>query len=173
MALSKVQSNSIATNAVSASTIADGSITNTKIGSGAVTAAKLASDALSAPKVSRLDNTLRSSIQSTSGSYTDDLSTYVTAKTYAVILRVNYVHNGSSNHGYWTANFYQSGKNGDTKNIFYFDRAHFNWYYNNFWVEHILPWDSTGSSNLIVAVQTGYFTGDNRYSYGIAGILER
>jgi len=145
----------------------------TDISDGAVTAAKLAAGAGAVPNVYRIDNTLRSSIQSTSGSFTDNISVHLTSKTYAIILRINYIHNGSNNHGYWNANFYQSGKDGNAKNIFYFTRSHFNWYFNDFWVEHILPWDIAGSPNLVAAIQSGLFTGDNRYSYGLAGVLEK
>jgi hypothetical protein len=144
-----------------------------RIDDGAISAAKLASGVLPVPNVYRVDNTIRSSIQSTSGSFTDNMSAQLTARTYAVILRVQYLHNGAANHGYWTANFYQSGKDGDNKNIFKFDRSHFDWYYNVFWVEHILPWDISGSPNLVVNILGGLFTGDNRYAYGIAGVLER
>jgi hypothetical protein len=119
-------------NAITTAKVADGAITTAKIPDGAITTAKLASGAGAVPNVYRVDNTLRSSIQSTSGSYTDNISVHLTSKTYAVILRVGYMHNGGANHGYWTVKFYQSGKNGDNKNVFYFDRAHFDWYFNVF-----------------------------------------
>ncbi len=160
-------------NAITTAKIADGAVTTAKIPDGAITTAKLASGAGAVPNVYRVDNVLRSGIQSISGSYTDDISSYLTSKTYAVILRLEYQHNGGANHGYWTANFYQSGKNGLSKNILYFNRAHFDWYFNDFFVEHVIPWDITGSPNLIAAVQTGYFTGANTYRYGIAGVLEK
>jgi hypothetical protein len=156
-----------------ASALTAGTLPIARIPDGAIPAAKLASGVLPVPNVYRIDNTLRSSIQTTSGSFTDNISAHLTPRTYAVILRVNYIHNGSNNHGYWSANFYQSGKDGDNKNIFKFTRAHFNWYFNDFWVEHVLPWDIAGSPNLVANVLSGLFTGDNRYSYGIAGVLER
>jgi hypothetical protein len=168
-----VATGKVADGAITAAKLATDAVETAKVKDGAITAAKIASGVLYTPNVYRVDSVLRSGIQSTSGSYTDDISAYLTSKTYAVILRLEYQHNGSNNHGYWTANFYQSGKNSLSKNILYFNRSHFDWYFNDFFVEHVIPWDIAGSPNLIAAVQTGYFTGANTYRYGIAGVLER
>lgn len=105
--------------------------------------------------------------------YSDNISSYVTNNTVAVIIALIHSHNGSASHGYATGYFCQDGQEGSENNRAYFSRSHYDWYYNVMEVEFLVPWVGTGSGNLITQFSYSFFTGDNRYGWQMKGILEQ
>ena len=101
---------------------------------------------------------------------THDLSTLVTSDTIAVILYVQYLHNGGANHGYWTADFYQEGE----ANYGAYSESHYNDYYNTSWSTIFVPWNpENASTNLKVQTVNSYNTSSsNTYQIRFGGIME-
>lgn len=160
-----------------ANLLADGSIGAAELAEGLDLSSKtITLPSASVPQLSlkRRYTTLRSNLTSIAGDarYTDDISSLITADTFAIIIALRYIHNGSTNHGYLTGYFCQQDQEGSENNRAYFSRSHYDWYYNNFEVEFVLPWNPSSSGNLITQIQSSYFTGDNRYGWEMKGVFE-
>lgn len=99
------------------------------------------------------------------------LSNYVTmpADTVAVVLRVRYVHNGSTNHGYFSFNAYQQGYSSNCNN---YESQHYDWYYNTTNENIIVPWNNTTNWNLVIQCTSSYNSSSaNTYSILLEGII--
>jgi hypothetical protein len=126
------------------------------------------------PVINRYNLTLRSGITLsavTGLSFTDSLSSYITSKTFAVTLSVGYKHNGSTNHGYWSGYFVQSGKNSQEIKRGNWEQAHFDWYFNIDETEITVPWDATGSTSLETYTTNAFNTSsENTYSVRLKAV---
>lgn len=102
---------------------------------------------------------------------TYNLSSYFTvpSDTVGVVIKVRYVHSGSTNHGYFNFNAYQSGY---SSNYNKYESSHYDWYYNTTNENLIVPWTGTGSTTLYIACTSSYnSSGSNTYSIYVEGII--
>lgn len=110
-------------------------------------------------------------ISNTTPTWTYTLSSYFTmpADVVSVILRVRYVHSGSTNHGYLEFNSYQSGY---SSNYATYQASHYDWYYNTTNEFIFVPWQTSATNDLILAVTSSYnSSGSNTYNIYVDGIV--
>lgn len=103
--------------------------------------------------------------------WTYTLSNYFTmpADVVSVILRVTYLHGGSTNHGYLSFNSYQSGY---SSNYATYQASHYDWYYNTTNEFIFVPWQTSATNDLILAVTSSYnSSGSNYYNIYVDGIV--
>ena len=99
-----------------------------------------------------------------------DLSGYVDSDTIAVDITCYYMHNGSTNHGYLTGFLHQQGTNYAQTGT-WFDRQHYDWYFNVETMDYTVKWDGSGNTNLRLYVSAAYNTStDNKYSFFLQGV---
>tara|TARA_Y100000766_G_scaffold22576_1_gene15697 strand:+ start:125 stop:616 length:492 start_codon:yes stop_codon:yes gene_type:complete len=99
-----------------------------------------------------------------------DLSGYVDSDTIAVDITCRYVHNGSNNHGYLTGYLYQQGTSHGSTGT-WFDRQHFDWYYNVDTMDYRVLWDGSGNTNLTLYVSGAYNSStSNQYAFYLQGV---
>ena len=99
-----------------------------------------------------------------------DLSGYVDSDTIAVDITCRYVHNGSNNHGYLVGYLHQEGTTYGSVGT-WFDRQHFDWYYNVDTIDYTVKWDGSGDSNLRMYVSSAYNSStSNQYAFYLAAV---
>ena len=102
---------------------------------------------------------------------TATLSNYfvMTANTKAVVIRFRYIHNGSTNHGYFNAKLYQSGYQ---SNSISYESYHYDWYYNTTNETFLVPWYNTSNWDLKIECTSSYnSSGSNTYSIYLEGVV--
>ncbi len=158
---------------ITSSEIADGTITNADINASAAIVESKLSGIKAVKHYSVTPGTgLLTNVTYHGVTPTDTLSLAgkLTADTIAVKILVRYIHGGSTNHGYWTTDFYQSG---DTVNRSYMSQAHYDWYYHMYHTEVTIPWDATGSTDLISKTISSHNTHtSNRYDVYYSGRID-
>lgn len=113
-------------------------------------------------------------ISGTTPTWTYPLSNYwspVPTDIIAVILRVRYIHSGSTNHGYLEFNSYQQGFN---SNYATYQASHYDWYYNTTNEFIHVPWNGTNAGNdtLVLQVTSSYnSSGSNNYNIYVDGLI--
>ena len=113
-------------------------------------------------------SSIRDSGSTTSRSF--NLPAYVPtySDTKCVVLRLQYVHGGGTNHGYWNFSAYQSGNSNYARS----DNAHYDWYYNTDNYHLYVPWDPAGSGTLVIDNNSSYNTSSsNYYNLFVEGIV--
>jgi hypothetical protein len=101
------------------------------------------------------------------------ISSYTTPKTKLVRVSIHYMHSGSTNHGYLTGWVFQTGK---TYNIdgTYIANSHYDWYYNIFQTEVLIPWDPNGTQSISMYVVDALNTSSsNVYSMYYTGRIDQ
>ena len=99
-----------------------------------------------------------------------DLSGYVDSDTVAVDITCYYQHNGSTNHGYLTGYLHQQGTTYASTGT-WFDRQHYDWYYNVDTIDYTVKWDGSGNTNLLLYVSNAYNTSTlNKYAFYLQGV---
>jgi hypothetical protein len=101
------------------------------------------------------------------------ISSYTTPKTKLVRVSIHYMHIGSTNHGYLTGWVFQTGK---TYNIdgTYIANSHYDWYYNIFQTEVLIPWDPNGTQSISMYVVDALNTSSsNVYSMYYTGRIDQ
>ena len=99
-----------------------------------------------------------------------DLSGYVDSNTVAVDVVCYYQHNGSTNHGYLTGYLHQQGTNYASTGT-WFDRQHYDWYYNVDTMDYTVKWDGSGNTNLRLYVSSAYNSStSNKYAFYLQGV---
>ena len=99
-----------------------------------------------------------------------NLSGYVDSDTVAVDIVVYYMHNGSTNHGYLTGYLHQQGTNYASTGT-WFDRQHYDWYFNVETMDYTVKWDGSGNTNLRLYVSSAYNSStDNKYGIYLQGV---
>ena len=95
----------------------------------------------------------------------------ITSSTIGILVSVFYLHSGSTNHGYWSADLYQSG---DLTNRTTYKAYHYDFYYNSDFVTLLVPWSAGGVN--ILNVQTTESTNTssgNAYYLHYAGRVDQ
>lgn len=83
----------------------------------------------------------------------------------ALIVGIFYQHNGSTNHGYLSGYYHQTGKNYATEGMENL-QAHYDWYYNYLENLIIIPWDPNGTQSLSISNISAYNTSSaNEYRF--------
>lgn len=101
------------------------------------------------------------------------LSAYTTPKTKVVRINVTYTHNGSTNHGYLNGWVFQTGKTYNVSGTF-ISNAHYDWYFNRFQTELLIPWDPNGTQSVSMYVDDAYNTSaSNVYSFYYTGKIDQ
>ena len=99
-----------------------------------------------------------------------DLSGYVDSDTVAVDITCYYMHNGGANHGYLTGYLHQQGTTYDTAGT-WFDRQHYDWYFNVDTMDYTVKWDGSGNTNLLLYVSSAYNSStSNKYAFYLQGV---
>ena len=100
-----------------------------------------------------------------------DLSGYVDSDTIAVTITSRYVHNITGNyHGYLAGYLHQNGTTYGSTGT-WFDRQHFDWYYNVDTIDYTVKWDGSGDSNLKLYVSSAYNSStSNQYAFYLAAV---
>lgn len=65
----------------------------------------------------------------------------------ALYLTISYTHNGSTNHGYMTGWWFQTGKTFNVDGVAV-RNSHYDWYYNVIDTVILLPWDPSGTQSV-------------------------
>ena len=113
-------------------------------------------------------NTLNSTTQ-TLGS----IGAYTTSKTKIVRVSFIYTHGGAANHGYLSGYVFQTGKNYATDGT-YIANSHYDWYYNIFQTELLIPWDPNGTQSVSMFITDAYNTSaSNTYSMYYSGRIDQ
>jgi hypothetical protein len=90
---------------------------------------------------------------------------------YAIIVTLYYSHNGSTNHGYLTGYFHQTGKPYNTHGT-WFNSYHYDWYYNVITSDYVVKWDPNGTQSLSMYNSYSYNTStSNTFSFYHSGNL--
>lgn len=75
------------------------------------------------------------------------ISPYTTSKTKVVRISFVYTHGGAVNHGYLTGWVFQTGKTYNVNGTYIYN-SHYDWYYNIFQTEVMIPWDPNGTQSI-------------------------
>jgi len=87
--------------------------------------------------------------------------------TIGVMIKRYYQHNGGSNHGYFSADLYQSGNSNQAVSD---DNSHYDWYYNTDEDVFIVPWNPAGNDTIVIACNASHNTSSsNYYDYSVVG----
>lgn len=93
------------------------------------------------------------------------------AGCYAIVVTLYYQHNGSTNHGYLTGYFHQTGKPYNTHGT-WFNSYHYDWYYNVITSDYIVKWDPNGTQSLSMYNSYSHNTNtNNKFSFYHSGNL--
>ena len=101
---------------------------------------------------------------------TFNINSYVSTfdDTSAIVLRLRYIHNGGTDHGYWGWRASQSGNSHYAES----SNAHYDWYYNTDNYHIYVPWDGTGSTTLNIQNTDAYNnSSSNYYELYVEGIV--
>lgn len=110
------------------------------------------------------------------GYYYSDVAigSYTTSNTFALMIRIDYSHGGSSNHGYLGGYVIQAGETDAYPNRADWYMAHYNDYYNTDCSDFLMPWNPSGTQSIRFNVTSSHNThSSNRYSIKLVGTLER
>ena len=161
---------------VDASSLTTGTLDATRIANASLPSAKLSTSPISFDRSNNI--TLLSGFNTTYNSSTRivhyDLSSAVNSNTIGVICSLYFQYNASANlHGYCNGYFRQDGQSSSFNAVF--NASHFDWYYNVYQVEMIVPWDGTASNQYLDVYTTySYFTSSqNTYNFYYRGRIDR
>lgn len=94
-----------------------------------------------------------------------------TAGCYAIIVTLYYQHNGSTNHGYLSGYFHQTGKD-YTSHGTWINSYHYDWYYNVITSDYIVKWDPNGTQSVSIYNSYSHNTNTgNTFSFYHSGNL--
>lgn len=152
----------------------------TKTGGVDITGDLAVSGSITAPtlfNVVRKDNTLVSNITTSTDGYVYgnySISSHTSSNTKAVIIAIQFQYNGSSNtHGYMNGYVIQQGKTANTEKG-QFIKEHFDWYYNRYDTELIIPWDASGTQSVQLYISSSHNTNsNNKYSVILRGVINQ
>ena len=100
------------------------------------------------------------------------LSGSTTSNTKIVRISFHYVHGGSTDHGYLSGYVFQTGKSYGTGT--YIANSHYDWYYNVFQTELLIPWDPNGTQSVSMYVTDAYNSnGSNYYNIYYSGRIDQ
>ena len=127
--------------------------------------------------VVRKDVTLVSNITTSTDGYVYGnygIGSHTSSNTKAVILAVQFQYNaGGNKHGYMNGYLVQQGKTSGTARG-NFIREHFDWYYNRYDTELIIPWDASGTQSVQLYISSSHNTSSsNRYSIILRGVINQ
>jgi hypothetical protein len=95
-----------------------------------------------------------------------------TPKTKIIRISFVYTHQGAVNHGYLTGYVYQTGKNILEGTVI--TNSHYDWYYNRFQTEILIPWDPNGTQSVSMYVTDAYNSNaNNRYDIYYTGRIDQ
>ena len=96
-----------------------------------------------------------------------------TPKTKIIRISFVYTHEGAVNHGYLAGWAFQTGKTYNTDGT-YITNLHYDWYYNRFQTELLIPWDPNGTQSVSMYVTTAYNSNaNNRYDIYYTGRIDQ
>lgn len=101
------------------------------------------------------------------------IGAYTTSKTKIVRVSFVYIHGGAVNHGYLSGWVFQTGK---TYNIdgTYIANSHYDWYYNVFQTELLIPWDPNGTQSLSMYITSALnSSASNTYDINYTGRIDQ
>ena len=160
---------------IGSSQIADDAVTAAKIADGTLSYSNISGQAITYTKYNNPNLQSGINIHQTTPTYTNDISNYITSDTIGVEIDVWFQYNASANlHGYLHGYFQQQNQTRGINGRAYFDRDHFNWYYNVYHVNYMVPWDPTGSNTLESVITSSYNTSSsNTYNFRMAGRIDK
>jgi hypothetical protein len=96
-----------------------------------------------------------------------------TSKTKIVKISVVYTHGGGADHGYLNGWIFQTGKTYNVNGTYIYNQ-HYNWYYNQFQTEVLIPWDPNGTQSVSMYVDSAYNSnGANYYNFYYSGRIDQ
>ena len=89
----------------------------------------------------------------------------------AIFIAVYYRHTGGATHGYLHFDAYQQGATSSQDKTTFFNQ-HYNDYYNTDYYEQLVPWNYSGSGNVVtIKVTNSYYTGGGTYTIYYTGYM--
>lgn len=82
------------------------------------------------------------------------------SRIFVAMFGLYYQHNGSTNHGYLSGTYYQTGEDSSTKFTVNLS-AHYDWYFNYLEQLLIIPWNPSGTQSLNITNISAYNTSTN------------
>ena len=114
-----------------------------------------------------------SSSYSTTTQLLGSISGYTNSKTKIVRINVTYEHNSGAYHGYLSGWIFQTGKTYNVDGT-YISNSHYDWYYNVFQTELLIPWDPNGTQSISMFVTSAYNSStNNKYSIYYTGRIDQ
>ena len=159
---------------IGSSQIADDAVTAAKIADGTLTYSSLTGQPVLYYKyMSNLQTGIN--ISNSTPTYINDISSFITANTIGVEIDVWFQYNASANyHGYLHGYFQQQNQTRGGRGQTYFDRDHYDWYYNVYHADYMVPWDPTGSNTLETVITSSYNSAAaNTYRIRFAGRIDK
>lgn len=107
--------------------------------------------------------------------YSDvDIASYVTANTIGLVCRVYYQHGGTSNHGYNGGYVIQKNETDVSANRGEWYYAHYDDYYNTDQHDFLVPWNSSGDTNIRLNITSSHNTNSsNTYAIKLVTTIEK
>jgi hypothetical protein len=95
-----------------------------------------------------------------------------TSKTRIVRISFVYTHQGEVDHGYLSGWVFQTNKTYSTGTFIF--NSHYDWYYNRFQTELLIPWDPNGTQSVSMYVGDAYNSnGANYYDIYYTGRINQ
>ena len=87
--------------------------------------------------------------------------------TVAVMVKRYYLHNGGTNHGYFSSRIYQVG---NSTHYVTDSNSHYDWYFNSDDDVFLVPWDPSLSDSIVIDCVASYNnSSSNYYDYYVVG----
>lgn len=101
------------------------------------------------------------------------IGAYTNSKTKIVRINFTYTHNGGVNHGYLNGWVFQTNKTYNVDGTF-IANSHYDWYYNIFQTELLIPWDPNGTQSVSMYIADAYNTSaSNTYNIYYTGRIDQ
>lgn len=157
-----------------ASSLSTGTLAAARIADASLPSAKLSTSPIS---ISRAGVTLLSGFNTSPSAARiaqNDMSSYTNSNTIALICGFYSVNGASTSHGYCNGYWIQRGQSNST-HATSFGASHYDWYYNVYEVQLIVPWDGGASSQYLdtYTTSTHFTSASNTYSFIFRGRIDR
>lgn len=101
------------------------------------------------------------------------IGSFTSSRTKAIRISVQYTHNGAVNHGYLSGWVFQTGKTYNVDGT-YIANSHYDWYYNIFQTDLLIPWDPNGTQSVSMYIVDALNTSaSNTYAIYYTGRIDQ
>lgn len=159
---------------VDASSLSTGTLNAARIANASLPSAKLSTSPINFVRESVTLLTGFNTHQSSARIIHHNMASTLNSNTIGLILGFRFMYNATSNtHGYVTGYYEQENKSSAFRwNV---SHQHFDWYFNIYEVEGILPWDGSASNQYLDfrTTSTHFTHSGNQYSFYYRGRIDR